>query len=188
MRRLAPQLFAQLFCCPLLLLLVTDSHAQFPIKPATGPQVIQNRDLEYREVRTEINPQYQLLAEQALRSDFRKLQVLNIDLLKRVFRRSPDMDDKTSQKEIGSNLGEIKKVAARLRSNLGVPRIDENTRYDILLKPGVLLLDKTITSFVENPLFQERRVVDTELAVRAGKDITEVVRLSDFLRKMIKGN
>ena len=188
MRRFAPQLFAQLFCFPLLLLCVTDSHGQYPAKPAPGRHVMQSGDLEYREVRTEIDPQYQLLAEQALRADFRKLQLLNIDLLKRVFRRSPDAVDKTSHKEIGSTLGEIKKVAARLRSNLGVPRIDENTAYQTTLPSGVLLLDKTITSFVENPLFQERRVVDPELAVRAGKDITEVVRLSDFLRKLTKGN
>ena len=188
MRRFAPQLFAQLFCFPLLLLLATDSRAQPPIKPATGRHVIQNRDLEYREVKIQIDPLYQLLAEQALRSDFRKLQVLNIDLLKRVFRRSPDSDDVTSHKEINSTLGEIKKVASRLRSNLGVPKIEENAPYDTALAPGVLLLDKTITSFVENPLFQERRVVHPDLALRAGKDISEVVRLSDFLRKLTKGN
>jgi hypothetical protein len=185
-RRFAPQLFAQLFCFPLLLLLATDSNAQVPIKPATGRPDIHNRDLEYREVRIQIDPLYKLLAEQALRADFRKLQVLNIDLLKRVFRRSPDTDDVTNHKEISSTLGEIKKVGSRLRSNLGVPKIDGNTRYDIALGPGVLLLDQTITSFVENPLFRERRVVDPELALRAGKDITEVVRLSDFLRKLPK--
>jgi hypothetical protein len=187
-RRFAPQLFAQLFCFPLLFLFVTDSQAQYPIKPAPGRHVIQNGDLEYREVRPEIDPRYQLLAEQAVQADFRKLQVLNIDLLKRVFRRSPETSDKPGYKGIGSTLGEIKKVATRLRSNLRVPKIDENTRYDVELTPGVLLLDKSITSFVENPLFQNRRVVDPELAVRAGKDITEVVRLSDFLRKLTKGD
>jgi len=180
-RRFAPQLFAQLFCFPLLLLCVTGSQAQVPIQPRLGRHVMQSGDLEYREVKTDINPQYQLLAEHAVQADFRKIQLLNIDLLKLVRRSASD-------KEIGSTLGEIKKLATRLRAGLRVPKIEESTGYDLTLLPGVLLLDKTITSFVENPLFQERRLVDPELSIRAGKDITEIVRLSDFLRKLSKGN
>ena len=181
MRRFAPQLFAQLFCFPLLLLFVAGSQAQVPIQPRLGRHVMQSGDLEYREVKTEIDPQYKLLAEQAVQADFRKIQLLNIDLLKLVRRSASD-------KEIGSTLGEIKKLATRLRSGLRIPKIEESTGYDLALLPGVLLLDKTITSFVENPLFQERRLVDPELSIRAGKDITEIVRLSDFLRKLPKGN
>ena len=181
MRRFAPRLFAQLFCFPLLLLFVTGSQAQRPVQPRMGRHVIQNGELEYREVKTEIDPQYQLLAEQAVQADFRKIQVLNIDLLKQVRRSASD-------KEIGSTLGEIKKLATRLRSGLRIPKIEESTRYDLTLCPGVLLLDKTIASFVENPLFQERRLVDPELSIRAGKDIAGILRLSDFLRKLPKRN
>ena len=181
MRRFAPQLFAQLFCFPLLLLFVAGSQAQVPIQPRLGRHVMQSGDLEYREVKTEIDPQYKLLAEQAVQADFRKIQLLNIDLLKLVRRSASD-------KEIGSTLGEIKKLATRLRSGLRIPKIEESTGYDLALLPGVLLLDKTITSFVENPLFQERRLVDPEFSIRAGKDIAEIVRLSDFLRKLTKGN
>jgi hypothetical protein len=180
-RRFAPQLFAQLFCFSLLLLFVTGSQAQVPIQPKMGRHVMQSGDLEYREVKTDIDPQYQLLAEQAVQADFRKIQLLDIDLLKLVRRSASD-------KEIGSTLGAIKKLATRLRSGLRVPKIGESTLYDLTLLRGVLLLDKTITSFVENPLFQERRLVDPELSIRAGKDITEIVRLSDFLRKLTKGN
>jgi hypothetical protein len=180
-RRFAPQLFAQLFCFPLLLLFVAGSQAQVPIQPRLGRQDMQSGDLEYREVKTEIDPQYQLIAEKAVQADFRKIQLLDIDLLKLV-------RDAASDKEIGSTLGEIKKLATRLRFALRVPKIEESTGYDLTLLPGVLLLDKTITSFVENPLFQERRLLDPELSMRAGKDITEIVRLSDFLRKLTKGN
>jgi len=180
-RRFAPQLFAQLFCVPLLLLFITGSQAQVPTQPRMGRHVIQSGDLEYRELKTEKDPQYELLAEQAVQADFRKIQLLNIDLLKLVRRSASDQ-------EIGSTLGEIKKVATRLRSGLRVPKIEESTGDDLRLLPGVLLLNKTITSFVENPLFQERRLVDPELSMRAGKDIAEIVRLSDFLRTLTKGN
>ena len=188
MRRFAPQLFAQLFCFSLLLLFVAGSQAQVPAQPRIGRHVMQSGDLEYREVRTEIDPQYKLLAEQAVQADFRKIQLLNIDLLKLVLHYSPDITEKPARKQIGSTLGEIKKVATRLRYGLNIPKIEATTEYDVAFSPGVLLLDKAITSFVENPLFQERRVVDPELTERAGKDITEIVQLSDLLRKLTKGN
>jgi len=187
-RRFAPQLFAQLFCFPLLLFFVTGSHAQAPIQPRMGRQVGENRDFEYREVRSEVAPQYQLLAEQALRADFRKLQALNINLLKQVFRPAPNASEKPGRKEIGSTLGEIKKVATRLRFGLNIPKTEASTHYDVTLAPGVLLLDQAISSFVKNPLFQERRLVDPGLAAGAGKDITRIVQLSDFLRKLTKEN
>jgi hypothetical protein len=92
------------------------------------------------------------------------------------------------RKQIGSTLGEIKKVATRLRYGLNIPKIEATTEYNVAFAPAVLLLDKAITSFVENPLFQERRVLDPGLTERAGKDITEIVQLSDLLRKLTKGN
>ena len=188
MRRFAPQLFAQLFCFLLLLLFVTASQAQAPVQPRMGRQVVENRDFEYREVRSEAVPQYQLLAEQAVRADFRKLQVLNISLLKQVFRPAPNASEKPGRKDIGSTLGEIKKVATRLRFGLNIPKIEASMKDEVTFAPGVLLLDQAITSFVENPIFQERRVVDPGLASCAGKDITRIVQLSDLLRKMSKGN
>jgi len=187
-RRFAPQLFAQLFCVPLLLLFVTGSQAQVPIQPRMGRHVLQSGDLEYREVKTEIDPQYKLLAEQAVQADFRKIQLLNIGLLKLVLHYSPDTSEKPVRKQIGSTLGEVKKVATRLRYGLNIPKIEAPTKYNVAFAPGVILLDKAITSFVENPLFQERRVVDPGLTERAGKDITAIVQLCDLLRKLTKGN
>ena len=93
---------------------------------------------------------------------------------------------KITNKEIRSSLGEIKKLAERLRSNFGIPRIKANAEADVALAPGLLQLNKAIISFVDNPLFQQPRVYDTELASKAGKDLSEVLTLADVLRKLTK--
>ena len=54
------------------------------------------------------------------------------------------------------------------------------------MNPGLLLLDKSVMSFVENPLFQELRVYDPELATRASKDMSQILRLSEFLIRLTK--
>jgi hypothetical protein len=54
------------------------------------------------------------------------------------------------------------------------------------LAPGVILLDKFITSFVENALLQQPKVFDSELASRAGTDVANIVRLCDSLQTLTK--
>jgi len=47
-------------------------------------------------------------------------------------------------------------------------------------------LDQALMSFVDNPLFQQPRVYDFEMASRAAGDLNEVMRLADLLRKLTK--
>jgi hypothetical protein len=41
-------------------------------------------------------------------------------------------------------------------------------------------------SFVDNPLFQQPRIFDAEMASRAAVDLSEVVRLTEVLRRLAK--
>lgn len=92
-----------------------------------------------------------------------------------------------TQSEIRSSLGDIKKIAERLRSSFGFPKIKPSeATNDIGLAMGLLQLDKAVMSFVENPMFQQTRVYDIELASRAGKDLGEVLRLVDELRRVTR--
>ncbi|HEU4477142.1 MAG TPA: hypothetical protein VFR80_01410, partial [Pyrinomonadaceae bacterium] len=99
---------------------------------------------------------------------------------------APSSSPKLTNKEIRSNLGEIKKVAERLRFNFGIPKIKAKTEPDLTLIPGLQQLDQAVGSFVVNPLFQQRRVYDVELASKAAKDLGDVVRLADVLRELTK--
>ncbi|HET6862399.1 MAG TPA: hypothetical protein VFH91_05110 [Pyrinomonadaceae bacterium] len=191
MRRFVPQLFAQIFCISLLLLLAPNSNAQLPIRPSIGRPDIQSREWELGHLRPEVKAQYdrQQQARVARREDFRKLQIVNNALMQRMFLASKNNTPKLTPKEISSSLEEIKKVAQRLRTNLPIPRLETDkdlTSEAVTLSPGLLRLDKAVMSFVENPLFSQPRVYDSEMATKAGKDLNEIVRLSEFLRKLSK--
>ena len=95
---------------------------------------------------------------------------------------------KISNKEIRSSLGDIKKIAERLAEGFGLPAEKSQTTTEVALTPGLLQLDKAVMSFVDNELFQEPRIYDAELASQAAKDLSDVLRLTDVLRKLTKEN
>ena len=184
MRRFAPQLFAQLFCITLLLLSVSKSQAQLRNRGD-----VHNRGMTLSNIRRDVTVdrlrREKLLAQLALKNDFRKLQIVNNDLMKRVFK--PSASQAITQKEIRSSLGEIKKLAERLRSNFGLPKMEaDEPANNLALKPGLLQLDQALMSFVDNPLLGELRVYDTELATQAARDLSDVARIAEALRKSIK--
>ena len=185
MRRFAPQLCAQVFCITLLLLLcVSNSQAQPPPHERLD---IRRRTLSAmrREIKPDPLPREKLLAQLAVRDDFRKLQVVNNDLMKRVFK--PVDNQIITPKEIRSRLGEIKKLAERLRESFSLPKLEtDRATSDLALKPGLLQLDQTIVSFVDNPSFRELRVYDTEQASQAAKDLNQVAWLANALGKLTK--
>jgi hypothetical protein len=186
-RRFAPQLSAQLFCISLVLFSVSNSQGQMP-RRLTAQQQIHNREwaLENlrRQARLQPNARERRVDQVSLRNDFRQLQLANNQLMARVF-ESP-ASQRITNKEIRSSLGEIRKLAERLRSSLGLPKIEPAAETDVALIPGLKQLDQALMSFVENPLFQQPRVYDTEMASRAAGDLNDVVRLADVLRKLTK--
>lgn len=190
MRRFAPQLFAQLFFIPLMLISVSNVPAQFPIKRNTSQEQVQNLEAVVGNLRRDISQsQRPKQAQLTLRDDFRKLQLVNNDLMTRMFVRSSFATQEITRKEVRSSLDEIKKLAQRLRLNLAIPEVKAaEATYNVTLSPGLLLLDKAVMSFVDNPLFQQPRVFDAELASQAGKDLNEILLLSDFLGKLTKEN
>jgi len=191
-RRFAPQLFAQLFCISLFVLAISNSQAQIPSRTITQGQ-IQSREWALGILRPNDNlnkvsrqpeDRTKLQAQVALRNDFRHLQVVNNQLMARVFERT---DEKITHREIRACLGEIQKLAERLRLNFGIPKLKSNVRTSgVELKPGLLQLDKAVVGFVQNPYFQQPRIYDSEQVSRAGRDIGEVLRLTDQLRRLTK--
>jgi hypothetical protein len=186
-RRFAPQLFAQVFFVCLLLLSAYNSQAQ--TRP-TPQQQIANQQWSVDRLREQTPPhpyaRDRRRAEASVRNDYRQLQIVNNNLMERMFDGSSAQT--ISNKEIRSSLGEIKKLAERLRSSFGIPKIKADVEPDVALASGLLQLNRAVVSFVDNPLFQQPGVYDAELASQAGKDVSEVLRLADVLRKLTKEN
>ena len=185
MRRFAPQLFAQLFCICLVLFSVSQSLGQ--TRP-TLQQQVRNRhwsvDGLREETMAEVLARQRLKARVSIRNDFRQLQIVNNNLMARVF--EPSSNSKISNKEIRSSLGEIKKFAERVGSGFGIPTNKVKAEIEIALAPGLRQLDKAVMSFVHNPLFQQPRVYDAELVSQAGRDLAEVLKLAEALRALTK--
>ena len=185
MRRFAPQLFAQVFCfC--FLFSVPNSQA-LKVQPASPQERVRNQQLSVDRLKAQTPPQPfardRRQVEADIRKDFRQLQIVNNTLMERML-----STEKITNKEIRSSLGEIKKLAERLRSNFGIPKVQAEAESDLALVPALHRLNRAVGSFVENPLFQQPRVFDTELASKAAKDLSDVLRLADVLRKLTKAD
>ncbi|HEX7296992.1 MAG TPA: hypothetical protein VF251_14655, partial [Pyrinomonadaceae bacterium] len=94
---------------------------------------------------------------------------------------------------ISKMVGEIGKRAARLKVNLLLPKIEEKTEptqpsqeiaNSEALKAELLLMDKSLMRFVNNPIFQQTSVIDLELANRATRDLNAVILMSNKLKKV----
>jgi len=164
-------------------------------KPNSVPSEVQSRESALEGLRHDTTNNFsreKQLALLELREDFRNLQIVHNDMMARRFSSAPT--PQITLKEIRASLGKIKTIAKRLSTNLALPSLEGEpepvsaTNYNVSLSPGLLLLDKSVMSFVDNPMFQQPRVLDAELALRARKDLEEVVRLTDFLRQLTKDN
>jgi hypothetical protein len=119
--------------------------------------------------------------------DFRDLQSVNNKMMATAFSQ-PDVD----YKYISRMVGEIGKKASRLKSNLALPKPEEkqepskasaevsNTEQ---FKTELLSLDKSLMSFVNNPIFQTG-VIDLRLVHQANADLETVIDMSTKLKKV----
>ena len=182
-RRIAPVIVLSGVATPLF--------AQFrsTVHPNSQPQrEMQAREWALTHIPDEVNKRFkkeQVSLFAQIREDFTRLQVINNEMMQTVF-VNRDID----RKLIVKTTSEINKRASRLSENLVLPRIDEkasvqkadDTRNDRSLEARLLELDHCIMSFIENPLFKQPNVVDSQNASKARSDLNLIVRLSKELK------
>jgi hypothetical protein len=201
-RHITPQLCAQLSCISLFLIFSSPAAAQIQPAPRIRPGP-STPELSLTRIHKDLQPAISVEREarillMTLREDFRQLQIVNNELMKRTFLKSRSNPDAITgvgitNKEIRSSLAEIQRRGSRLRTNLRLPEvkirkddISEDWLPGRTLSSGLLLLDQTVTKFVENPYFQQLRVLDAQNALRAADDLNKILRLTDSLRKLAK--
>jgi len=177
-------------CVVLLLVLTAPTFAQSTRNPNSPAQRgMQAREWALTHIPDEVNKHFQkeqtsLFAQ--IREDFRRLQIINNEMMRTVF-----VNSNVDRKLIAVTTAEINKRAMRLSANLVLPRIDDQAknqkpdeaRNDGNLQAGLLALDHCIMSFVANPLFKQPNVVDSQSALRARSDLNLIIRLSERLKK-----
>jgi hypothetical protein len=120
--------------------------------------------------------------------DFERMQTVNNRMMVAVMRSdSPDYG------LVSDATAEIRKRAARLRSNLPLPEPEEggggkaadykSPEDGAQLKAALLRLDRALMSFVLSPVFRNTDVVDADDGAKARRDLEEVIELSRLINK-----
>jgi hypothetical protein len=204
-RHIFPQLCAQLSFISLSLILVSTSYGQVRSPINRVQQSLPSREQSVSNLRIDANRTERELERDkrillvTLKEDFRQLQIVELDLMKRIFCHSANEAVAISRKEIRASLGEIQNRAQRLKTNFRLPEVKSDKRAKEgasqfapssaqfgTLSEGLLILDRTVMKFVENPIFQQLKVLDAELSLQAAQDLNKILHLTDSLRKLAK--
>ena len=121
-----------------------------------------------------------------IKDDFRDLQSLNNKMMADAW--SQDTLDYAS---IADMVSKIRGKASDLKEGLLLPEAEnsqttaKNPAVTTVreFRAQLLLLDKTLMSFVNNPVFQANNTVDVDLAKKASEDLEHVISLSGDLKQ-----
>jgi len=119
--------------------------------------------------------------------DFDRIRAINNDV-----KTATSSNASLSYKSISDSAVEIKKRATRLKADLtGLPKATAEEKHQ---KPGVppdeaqmrsLLssLNGVMTSFLSNPVFSDMGTLDNQLALKARRDLEDMIELSEVVKK-----
>jgi hypothetical protein len=117
--------------------------------------------------------------------DFRTLQNINNKMMADVFAKEAIDYNGTS-----AAIAQINTRATRLKNNLALPNLKDVKKKDVTasgakeFKSALLVMDRSIMSFVNNQIFQQPNVMQLETATRASQDLADVIALSATLKKI----
>lgn len=121
-----------------------------------------------------------------IKDDFRDLQLLNNKMMADAW-----MQDALDYSSIADMVSKIRGKASDLKVSLVLPH-SENPQADLKtpavdtvrqFREELLLLDKTLMRFVNNPVFQAANTVDVNLAKKASEDLDHVIVLTADLKQ-----
>ena len=125
-------------------------------------------------------------AVEQMKDDFRRIQVLRNDVVRHLQSGRP-----LDYKFIARETEEINNRAGRLKTHLlreapGGEKKGPEKQADIegaLLTEALVRMCHRIDSFTENPLFKIPEVIDVKDAEKAGRDLRDILKLSEAIGK-----
>jgi len=125
-------------------------------------------------------PTYKEVAE-----DFEQLQVRNYNLAG-VLEPGAQFD----YRKIEEEAGQVRHRAGRLKYALALPYAKEDAEAKKVeealtperMKSAIASLDKLVNSFAWNPVFHNPDVLDAENSSKAGRELEEILRLSEKIK------
>lgn len=121
-----------------------------------------------------------------IKDDFRDLQSLNNKMMADAW-----LQEALDYSSIADMVSKIRGKANDLKDSLSLPQSEEpqtasktpEATTGRQFREKLLLLDKTIMSFVNNPVFQAANTVDVNLAKKASTDLEQVISLTVALKQ-----
>ena len=115
-----------------------------------------------------------------IREDYRQIQLVNNELAR------AQTSGRLDAKGVDKSVAEIRRRAARLRENMALPEPEKAAtkparpavsaeRVDHLL----ITLDNLVMAFVTNPIFEQGKVVDVKMSMKARADLEAIIEVSD---------
>lgn len=128
------------------------------------------------------------LALTQIAEDYQRIQLINNRMMSGAMSRPvPNF------KDIAEATAEIGRRANRLKDNLRLPAPEKSESAKAILplrvndaaqmKAALLDLDRSIMSFIKNPIFKNTGVVDLEEATKASCDLVTIINSSQLLSK-----
>ena len=190
-RRIAKHLFLMTIAV-LASAVWSSANAQLPVGVGTGGRRDKSIEDKYRSdemerLRREANtPLYRPATRfPQIKEDFERIQVLNSELL-----QANNANAGMDHSRVLDAAAEIRKRASRLKSNLfpspsntRSKQIEKQSKERQDLKSLLTDLDKAITSFVHNPMFENTRVINPQDSERAERELEKIIILSARTRK-----
>jgi hypothetical protein len=145
-------------------------------------------ELEREAARRPVEQRRPALPLGQIAEDFKRIQTVNNSMMAAVMGAdSPDYG------LVSEATAEIRKRAARLRTNLPLPEpeakdggkaADYKSPGDApQLKAALMRLDGALMSFVQSSVFKNTGVVDADDGAKARRDLEEVIELSRLINK-----
>jgi len=128
-----------------------------------------------------------LVVRKKIAEDFKTLQAINNKMMAEVWAA-----EQIDYGHTADMISQVRDKAMALKTNLFLPT-DTNAKKPPSpsainnnkdLREALLVLDQSVMSFVNNPLFQKPEVVEVTQAMQASRDLEAVISLSGDLRKM----
>jgi hypothetical protein len=124
-----------------------------------------------------------------INEDFQRIQVIHNEIV-----RMLQPDKGLNYDRLADLTSDLKKRSARLRENLALPQPEKSdtppTRSDAIddahLKKTIADLHDVIVNFVANPLFKNLGVVDAKVIDAAGKNLDDILGLSEEIKREAK--
>lgn len=120
-----------------------------------------------------------------IKEDFRDLQSLNNKMMADAW-----MQDTLDYPTITDMVSKIRGKASDLKDGLALPAGDPSEASKVpavtsarQFREELLLLDKKVMSFVNNPVFQKANTMDVNLAKKASEDLEHVISLTLDLKQ-----